>query len=358
MAVLQATDIPDLVATTLNNLGRLKATDLMSTYQNTIFYKRMMKKGKARPQEGGTESEFNLITGTNDSARGVGLYYVANVDPSDVMATGKMPWRHQTWNWGIERREIAMNAPSANKIVDLIKTRRMAAFGGAVLYFEQKGWRCPASTNTTDFMGIPYWIVKSGTATTTNDGFNGSVPSGYTTVANIDPTAVGITPKWNNYAAPYTDVSAADLVPEMERMSDMTYFMPLVDDGMPSYDTGEDYGYYMGRTVRQGLKEILKAQNQDLGFDLDPVGDKLAFRRAPMVWVKELDLDTTGVIYAIYWGTFGWQYLKGENLKETHIAYHSNQPTVSATHTDNTGNTFCTDRRRNGVLSTGTTMPA
>ncbi len=355
MPVLQGTDVADLVSTTLNNLGRMKMTDVISTYQNTIFFKRLAKKSKMN-FDGGTECEFNLITDQNNSARPVGLYYQSQVNPTNVMAKGKMPWRHVTWNWGIDGREISMNS-SPNKIVDLIKTRRISAQASGVIFFEARGWRCPAVTDTDNFMGIPYWIVKSATATTTNNGFNGGVPSGYTTVANIDPTAVGITPKWNNYTDAYTQVSTDDLIPKLWDASDYTDFAPIVDD-IPTYNLGDDYGYYTTHSVRKQMKQILQAQNDDLGFDLDPTANKLTFRRSPVTWVKELDQDTTNPVYGINWGVFHLMGLKGWWMKETKIDVHSNQPTVSATHTDSTINTYCTDRRRNFVISNGTTMPA
>ena len=77
---------------------------------------------------------------------------------------------------------------------------------------------------------------------------------------------------------------------------------------------------------------------------------------SPRVWVKELDLDTTGPVYSVNWGVVHFMGLRGEWMKEIVINEHSNQPNVMATHTFNTGNTYCTDRRRNGVLATNTTM--
>ncbi len=355
MPTLQGTDISDLVQSVINDKGPLKMTDVMSNYQNTIFLKRMVKKGKMDfDSGGGTEFEFNLITDQNNSARGVGLYYQANVNPNNVMTSGKMGWRHSTFNWGIERREIAMNG-TARRVYDLIKVRRVTALASNVIYMEQTGWRSPATTNLVDFMGIPYWIVKSNTAVTTNDGFNGLVPSGYTLVGNLNPSTLA--PKWSNYAAQYTSITKDDLIRKLERASDYTDFMPLVDD-VPSYNTGDDYGYYTTYSVRQTMKEILESQNDNLGFDLDPANGKLVYRRSPITWVKELDQDTTGPVYGINWGVFKFKGLRGEWMHETSIPVHSNQPTVAATHTDSTLNTYCTDRRRNFVLATDTTMPA
>ncbi len=72
MPTLQASGIADLVAMTLPQLGKLKFTDLMSNYQNTIFLKRCMKKGKMT-FESGKAVDFNVITDTNHSAKMVGL---------------------------------------------------------------------------------------------------------------------------------------------------------------------------------------------------------------------------------------------------------------------------------------------
>lgn len=354
MPVLQAADLADLTVATLENLGRMKMTDLMSQYQNTIFLKRMVAKGKMNFQ-GGDECRFNIISGTNGSARGVGLYYTANVNPTNVLTNGSMPWRHMTFNWAIERREIAMNSGSANKILDLIKVRRLAALADAVLYYENKGWRLPASDNVTDFMGIPYWIVKTATDATTDttyNGFNGNAPSGYTTVAGLNPTG-SLRPKWSNYADAYTNVTKDDLIRKLERASDMTEFMPLVDD-IPQYNTGDDYGYYTDYDTLQSMKELLETQNENLGFDLDPAYGKLTYRRAPVVWVKELNDDTSSPVYGINWGVFKMMGLSGEWMRETLIPVHANQPTVQATHVDSTMNTYCVDRRRNFVISTST----
>ncbi len=352
MATLQATEIADLVTTTLNELGELKFTDIMSDYQNTIFLKRIAKKNKMT-FDAGPEVQWNLITDTNGSARGVGLYYTAIVNPTNVMTTGKMPWRHTTWNWGIERREIAMNR-TPRKIVDLTKTRRIAAFGDAVKYFERRGWRCPAVTNEDDFHGIPYWIVKSNTAVSTNNGFNGLVPSGYTLVGNINPSTQ---PRWANYAAQYTLVAKDDFVAKLWRAMTWTDFKPLVDD-IPTYNLGDDYGLYTTYALIASLKQILESQNDNLGSDIDSMEGKVMMRRTPFTWVRELEDDTTNPVYGINWGVLHSMGLRGEWMHETPIPIMPNQPTVSATHTDCSHNLYCTDRRRLFVLATDTAMPA
>lgn len=328
----------------------MKFTDLMSDYQNTIALKRLIRKNKIT-FDAGPEIEFNVITDHNNSARFVGLGESDVVDIPNVMTTGKIPYRHITWNWAIERREIAMNR-APRKIVDLAKTRRIASFGSAIIKFEYAFWRAPASTDTTSPFGIPYYVVKSNTAVTTNDGFNGGSPATSTNVANLSPVTYL---RWKNYATQYTAVTKDDLVRKWRRMSVYTDFMPLVDD-MPTYNTGDDYGYYTNYTVLGTLEEILESQNENLGSDVAPMDGKTMFRRAPVAFVKELDLDTTNPVYSINWGEMKTVGLRGEWMNETSIPIQPGQHTVSATHTDCSFNLYCRNRRRNGVLAQNTTM--
>lgn len=353
MAVLQASGIADLVTTTLRDLGRLKFTDLMSDYQSTVALKRLMKKNKMT-FDSGYEIAFNLITNHNNSARFVGLGAQDVVDVPSVMLTGNIPWRHVTWNWAMERREPKFNGAPA-KIVDLIRTRRIAALGAAILLFERAAWRAPSVTNTTDPYGIPYYVVKSSTATDgAADGFTGNVPSGHTTVAGINPTTY---PRWKNYAGPYTAKTKDDLVRALRRAMFKTDFMALVDD-IPEYNTGDDYAMYTNYKTIAALEEILESQNESLGTDLASMDGKVMLRRVPIVPLKQLDEDTTDPVYGINWGEFKTVGLRGEWMVETSEDRVAGQHTVAATHTDCTFNWLTHNRRRHFVLSNGTTMPA
>lgn len=355
---VQATSINDVLVASLNQLGRLKFTDLMSNYQNTIALKRIFRKKKA-VIENGPEVQFNVITDENHSARHAPLAYVSRVDIPNVLGVGKMPWRHTTWNWAMERRLVAMNSGSA-KIVDIAMTQRMAAFASAVILFERTLWRVPAAgtdEETLNPVGIPYFVVKSATAATVanNNGFNGNVPSGYTKVANITPST-DFSGRYQNYADAYTDIDKSDLIKKMRRAHYYTEFMPLVDD-MPTYDLGDDFGIYSNYVVVGRMEEILESQNQNLGTDVASMDGRVTFRRTNVTPVIELDNDTTNPVYGLNWGVIGAKGLKGEWMYEQHFPAEANQPTISMTNTDCTYNLMCTNRRKLWVISNGTTLP-
>lgn len=351
---LQAANIADLVTTTLNELGRNRWTDNASAYRKTIAMRMIINKHKTN-FDSGKEVQWNRMTALSNAARSVGMGAIDVIDITNQMQTLSVPWRHITWNWAWDFREPLMNSNAA-KIVDLIKTRRVAALGSAVELFERLCWRAPALTNDVDFYGIPYYIVKSNTAATSanNNGFNGLAPSGWTTVAGVNPTTDS---KWRNYATQYTIVSKDDFIRKARRMAEYTDFTPIVD-GIPQYDTGDVVEYYTNYAVSGTLVEILESQNENLGMDLAPFEGKAMFNRTKVNVVPELDNDTTNPFYQVDFGVFGAIGLIGAWMKETNVAQVPGQHTMSATHTDCTLNIVCRDRRKNGVIATDTTMPA
>lgn len=342
----QATDLGDVVITTLAELGENKFTDLMSDYQDTVALKRLIKKSKMNFQAG-DELQFNLITDHNNSARFVGLGETDVVDITNVMATGKIPWRHITWNWAMERRLVAMNR-SPRKIVDLVKTQRIAAMGSAIIKFETSFWKVPATDDNVSPYGVPYYIVKSNT-----EGFNGTVPSGYSVVANLSPTTYT---RWRNWTAQYTAVTKDDLIRKLRKAAHYTDFKPLVDD-IPQYSTGSDRGMYTNYAVLGTMEEILESQNENLGPDIASMDGKVVFRRTPVEAVKELDLDTTNPVYGIDWKEFLTAGLTGEWMKEVVTDPVAGQHTMMATFTDCTFNFYCRNRRKQFVIATNTGLP-
>lgn len=346
---LQATNIADLVATTINELNELKFTDISAPLQRYIAMSRLMKKHKVT-FDAGPEVQWDLMTNDNGSAGFVGLYATDNVNVPDVMIQGKIPWRHITWNWAIERREIAMNR-SPRKIVDLVKTRRIAAFVSAVEKFENRFWRAPASTDTINPFGVPYYIVKSNT--TPGGDFTGTTPAGQTLVANISPTTYT---RWRNWAFQYTAVTKDDMIRKWRKAAEFTDFDTPIE-GMPTFNTGDEYGFYTNWAVLGTVNELLEQQNDDLGTDISSMDGKAMFQRKVIERVPQLEEDTTNPLYGINWGEFKTMGLRGEWLNETNIPIQPGQHTVAATHTDCSFNWLCFNRRRHFVGSTDTTMP-
>ncbi len=355
---MQAADLADLITTSLPDLGRMKFTDVASKYYETIALKRIFNKNKNKNAgDIGPSVRFNLMYDIGGSFRFVGLGFTAQANIKNVMTYGEIPWRGFTWNWSMIAEEPAMNS-GASKIVDLMQTRRLSEFASVVVGLEQQLWATPDANDEEGVYPIPYYVVKSNTAVTTRDGFNGTTPTGFTTVAGLDPTTAEGTPggRYRNYAAQYTTVSKTDLIRKMRRGAVYTNFAPIVEE-IPQYDLGDDMGWYTNYSVTSVLEEILEAQNESLGKDVASMDGKALFRGAPITTVQELDNDTTNPVYGLQWATFSFKRLKGHWMKDYKVSINPNQPTMATVHNVSRTNLLCYNRRRNMVFATDTTMP-
>lgn len=346
MPTLQASGIADLIAAGLAELGEGKWTDLTTDLQEFVAVPNLLKKNRVTIQSGHS-IQFDIITDQNNSARAVGLYNTDNVNVPNVLTQGSIPWRHTLADYAFDHHEITMNEGS-RQIVSLMKARRHTAMVSMAEFMERRFWRVPDSTDSLNPYGVPYWIVKNAA-----EGFTGTVPSGYTAVAGVSTTDV---PRWKNYAAPYTAVSKDDLIAKWWKAATKTRFKPPV--ASPTFNTGDQYGYYTVYDVYAALKQILESQNDDLGSDLDSQDGEPTFRRVPVTWVPVLDEDTTNPVYGINWGEFKTAIQNKWWMKETVLERVPGQHNVTAVYIDSSFNWLCRNRRRNFVLSNGTTLPA
>ncbi len=200
MATTQAENIGDLVATTLRKLGRGKFTDLSIDLQRLPAFDMFSKKGmhQLKDDTGGYGFEWRLLMRTSNNNRLVGLFEPSNIQPMDGMVVAQAPFRNITGGYAFEHRELDMNK-GESRIVDLIQERRLQDKIDFAQKFEGYFWRAPTNTSL-DLWSLPYWCVKNAT-----EGFNGGLPTGFSTVANIVPDTYGS--KWKNYTAPFTNVS-------------------------------------------------------------------------------------------------------------------------------------------------------
>lgn len=344
---LVAANFGDLVQTTLKELGRGRFTEIVTPLQEHVAMRNLLQENKIQV-ESGYSIQWDVMVLPANEAYNVGLGASDNVNIPDTMTQATVDWRNTTVSYAYEHRELDMNA-SPSKIVDLILTRRIGALISMAELMEANFWGPPVNVNDNlTPWGVNTWFPKNAT-----QGFNGGVPSGYTTIGGLSPTTY---PNWNSWTDTYTTVSADDLIRKMRRAAEFTKFTPPVD-GIPSFDTGEKYGIYTNYGVIQPIEEQLIAQNDNIGHDVAAMDGRSLFRRVPFTWVPYLERDTTNPVYGIDWGVFKTAVLKGWWLKETFIPIYPGQHTMSAMFSDCTYQWLCRNRRNNWVISNGTTYP-
>lgn len=348
MAYLQADDIADMIKTTQRDLGRMKWTDISYNLQEYVALPMILQREKVSFQSG-YGIQWNVAVATSGAAKDTELYATDSVNVSDVMQNANIPWRHVTTNYAIERREVAMNRAPA-EIVDLVRIRRNDAMIDLAKHLEARFWNKPAtSTDSAQMYGIPYWICYPGTTSAANGGFEGLNPAGFSNGAgNLSSTTY---PAWSNWACTYTAITSTDLVRKWRRAATFTNFKAPVPS--PSYNTGNNYGYYTNYNVIGPLEEALEAQNDNLGNDVASKDGRLLFRQVPVTWVPYLESNTANPVYGINWGVLKPAFLAGEYMREEGPTPASSQHTVFVTHVDTTLNLMCTNRRAHFVLGTG-----
>lgn len=339
MPSLLADQIDDLVQETLEDLGRDELIQLAQEQPDYPTYTQIFKKER-KTFSGGIGIRRTMMTRFSGAAKTVGLYEVDDVAVINLLKKLNIDWRHATTNWGYEHREMLMNTGEA-RINNIIKPRRAAAVGSLVELIEELMWSAPAVDNDLDPYGIPYWIVKN-----SSTGFNGGYPGSHTTIGGVNLTNV---PNFKNYTAAYTNVTKADLIKKMRTAHRKVGFKTPVDiKGFRSF--AERYRYYMNETTLSNLEDVGEAQNENLGRDIASMDGSIVFKRHPLIWVPQLDSDTSNPIYQINHDTFHTVALKGDWMRESGPIKSAKQHNVREVHIDVTFNTLCIDRRRNAVF--------
>lgn len=347
MPAIQAENIGDLVADTLKDLGKPKFTDISSNLQRHVAMKNLLRQNRV-VLESGTGIQFNVLVQQSGAFKNVGLGASDNVNAVDGMVQASTVWRNSTVSYMIIRQTVAMNREPA-RIVDYIKQQRLMALISAAEGFESNFWNPPSSTDSVTPYGLPYWITKNATK-----GFNGGTLTGFSNVAGLSTSQY---PNWCNWTFPYTAISRDDFIRNAREAATKTDFMPPVD-GIPTPNTGDEYGFYTNYAVIQPLEEAVESQNDNLGPDVASQDGKVLFRRVPAIWVPKLDADTTNPFYGINWGWFKTYVLRGEWAKETAVPITSGQHNIHSQFIDWMYNFVSKNRRPHMVGSNGTTYPS
>lgn len=345
MAQLRATQVGDLVATTLRDLGPLRFQQAAQDLQYYEVFSKWFKRDKVIFDSGIGIQRTLMLKRSSGIARHVGLNDDDQTNIRDVLTQMTVDWVHLTTNWGLHyQSDILMNRGRA-LVLNVIKPRRVDALLNLVSELEERAWGSPpASGNSNLPYGIQYWVVPNATT-----GFNGGAPSGYTTVGGINPTTY---PNWKNYTAQYTTNSKGDLVKTMRTAHRKVRFMSPVQ--VKDYRGGvpDKYRIYVNETTLSGFEDIGEGQNENLGRDIASMDGMVTFRRIPIVWVPILDSRTDDPVYFIDHSTFYPICLKGDYLRESEAKQNPNNHNAYQVHIDLTYQYLCVDRRRNGVINT------
>lgn len=342
MATLRSQDLDDLVLGTLNNYGPPDFENIAQELQEYVVMPTWLKSDKV-VEEGGIGIQRALMDRTQGAASHLGMYEVDDVNVGDYLRNLNVKWVHAQTKWAYELREVMMNKGKA-LVTKIIDPRRTGAMLDLAAELEDKAWSAPSATNLTDPWGIPYWVVSS-----TTEGFAGGLPSDHTTVAGVDITA---SPTFKNYTAQYVAVTRADFGRKIRKAMKKIKFKSPIGATQARGSMGENYRHYCNIDTIQDLEDYAEDRNDNLGSDLlGKFDNSVTVGKNPVVWVPQLDADTSDPFYSINHKTFYPVVLSGDNLRQTGPDPAPGQHNVRWVFIDLTYNFVCINRRRNSVLT-------
>ena len=345
MAVLVASDIADLVAGTLRDLGPMRFQQIAQSLQYYEVFSKWFRKDRVS-FDSGIGIQRTLMNKIDSAAsKHVGLNAIDSVTIPDVLDQLTVDWRHAQTSWAIiYQTDILMNR-GKSLILNIVKPRRAAALLGLVEAIEDAAWgTAPSATDKVLPYGVQYWITESAST-----GFNGSYPSGHTTVGGVNLTD---SPNFQNYTFRYAAVTKSDLVKKLRTMHRKIRFRSPVTIDDYRGATGDRYRLYTNETVISGLEDLGEGQNENLGRDIASMDGTITFRKNPIIWVPKLDERTDDPVYMLDHSSFYPVILKGDYLRESQAIQAPAQHNLYQIFTDLTYNYLCLDRRRNGVGTT------
>lgn len=338
---LTAKDIPDMVAATLDDLGRMKFQQIAQDLVSYEVFTKWFRQDKVMFSDG-IGIQRTLMSRLSGNASHVGLTHVDNTNTNDILDQLNVPWRHAQTFWSFSYQMGLMNR-GASLVVDVVQPRRADAMICLARELEDKAWASPTATNKTDPYGLPYWIVKN-----SSTGFNGGYPSGHSTVGGVSFVD---SPNFKNYTGQYVTVSKANLIKMMRTAHRKCNFVSPVDINDYRSGNGSRYRLYMNEATISNFEDVGEAQNENLGRDVASIdGMSMAFRGNPMRYIAKLDEDTTNPVYGVDHAVFYPVCLRGDFLRESGPIMAPSQHNWWNVFVDLTYNYICLDRRRNFVF--------
>lgn len=340
----QIENFADLLATTLNQYGEPKYTDLTTDTQDFVAAKELVKRNQMMVKAG-AQLQWKLKVATANSARNIAITDHDQVNIVDGFITGTINWRKSETKYAFYEEEQDINMPP-KQLVNLIEAREDDAQRDWITLLEQNFWNFPATSDTRTPYGLPYWLVKNAST-----GFNGGVASGYSDTGGVSPTTY---PRWANYTAQYVAVTPDDLIRKARTMQDLTQFKPRVPGPLHNSNYGRR-AYFTNQVVKQRFEDIADSKNDNHGSDVAKFDNSATFRGAPVRYVPYLDADTTDPFYQLDFDVFKLAVKSGWWMKRKKLDPYPGQRNVIAVFIDTLYNFICLDRRPLGVIATGTT---
>jgi len=340
MAHLTDQNIADMLTTTLHNLGRGRFHQIAQELAEYYVMPRLLRKGNVKIQTSGIGIKETLMTSDGGSSRWVGLNEEDSYNWEDILTQLTVVWCRLNDNMMWERRMLLENRGEA-RINNCIKPQRVAMMLRIAKALEAAYFGTPDATDTKVPWGLKYWCTKNATT-----GFNGGLPSGFSTKGGVNITTY---PSFKNYTFQYTSVTKADVIKKLRTAHRATNWRSPYKTSEMVSEWGARRQIYMNEETISSFEDVGEAQNENLGRDVAPYDDQISFKKHPLIYIPYLDDDTTNPIYMNDVETIKPIILKGDYLRESDAHKVAGKHNTYAVDLDLSINFVCTNPRANVV---------
>lgn len=347
MSGLSNSAFVDLLKTTVENLPNL---DFQMTLKQQAYI--VMNKWFEQDriiEDGGTSITRNAILDPQANAKHVSVYDKVSHNVPTFHSQLNAPWVQYHTSYSFARQELDRNR-NKHRFINLVDSRRKASMLDLANHLEDRALKTPTSATDVLFpYGLPYWINKVNASVTSVGDFIGQTirfgdASTATSKAGIDGSTES---HWRNYAATY-DAFDAELVRRMRRAFFATNFKgPQTLEDITSGPLSK-YRIYMGLDEITEYADLATRSNDNIGPDLDPFHNNLAFNKVIVEHMPQLDSDADDVIYGVNHNHFFPVIMQGDWLRESEPMEDVEQPSVFTVNIEGSYQYICNNVRQSG----------
>lgn len=358
----QLEDFGDVLIAVRNAIEPTKYENIALKYQYLPLVERWIKIRQPKVLQSGLQYTQPLKYREVNQTQKVTPHQDVPVAPQDSMINQTIPMRNLITPWLINELEMKACAGGDTQIFDLMKKDIADAEEDHLVTLEESLTGKPVnSSDNTSIWGLAYWIVYN-IANSIGNRFVGGHPHGFSNIAGVDTS---VYTKHKNWCGTYTAMTNADFQSLVWEAMDETNWMSPVPT--PSFTNVGNKGDWieknpsrlilMDMETHLAWKTLLMAQNDNLGFDADPVGMKSAFRGNQVLYAPILNsatnpfYGTTNPVLMLNTDSFEFIHVKGEFLNRLPMTRVELKPRDLRTGTFTSGNIGCANRRLNAIFS-------
>ncbi|MFH0982773.1 MAG: hypothetical protein V2A79_14715 [Planctomycetota bacterium] len=362
-ASLGNSTLRDLLRTTQENLPWDGKFETLLKYNDYMVVNQWFRQDKVM-FDGGTAIVRNVQLTENGTARMTQPYEPAAPATADVQGRLRANWVQATADYSVSRQEMLRNRGKA-KLIDLVKSKRIACMADLANLLEEQAWAAPSSSSDTlNAFGIPYFLVPitGAQVTAATHGHQGTYLSGFSDCFGIDPAQTSPdASRWKSYNDVWTttdgSIAAADVI-KMTRMLRRLRFTSPYIAGLEA-GTDRKTRLYAVETVVESLEQRARQNNDSLGADVGMFAGIKSSAGGPLV--SGIPVETLWVEVSTYYAypliAINHDYcypfvMEGDFFRETPDVNDRSQHDVFTTFEDIQFNFVCINRQRaGGVIS-------